>query len=174
MLHVPRPQVSVDDGDDVLRKIGADFRVRYSAMLSSSNYMAVCTRQGSTVRRARRKSGISEASRAATLEPPWIHDLVKLYKLAVLLGLERDPGVATALARLGGTAFASADPYVFVDPNDPNALISTVLVSDGVGNGPAPPAGAPGPIAGAGLPGMLVAVAGLLGWRRMRNDAAAA
>ena len=34
------------------------------------------------------------------------------------------------------------------------------------------PAGAPGPIAGAGLPGLMFALAGLFGWRRKRKNAA--
>jgi hypothetical protein len=36
---------------------------------------------------------------------------------------------------LGGTADASADPFIFVDPSFPGASTYSVLVSDGVGNG---------------------------------------
>jgi hypothetical protein len=41
----------------------------------------------------------------------------------------------------GGSAFASADPYIFVEPADPNADLYSIRLSDGVVNGVAPPPG---------------------------------
>jgi hypothetical protein len=41
----------------------------------------------------------------------------------------------------GGSAFASADPHIFVEPTDPNADLYSIRLSDGVANGVAPPPG---------------------------------
>jgi hypothetical protein len=45
----------------------------------------------------------------------------------------------------GGSAFASADPFIFVEPTDPNADLYSIRLSDGIANGVAPPPGVPEP-----------------------------
>jgi hypothetical protein len=56
------------------------------------------------------------------------------------------------------------DPTFSVDPK-----LGHLIFSDGVGNDPA---AVPGPIAGAGLPGLIFAGGGLLGWWRRRRKIA--
>jgi hypothetical protein len=75
---------------------------------------------------------------------------------------------ASVNTAFGGTAFASADPFIFVAPNDPNVLDSTILLSDGVGNGLAPtPLPAALPLFATGL-----GAVGLFGRRRKRKNTA--
>jgi hypothetical protein len=45
----------------------------------------------------------------------------------------------------GGSAFASADPHIFVEPTDPNADLYSIRVSDGIANAVAPSPGVPEP-----------------------------
>jgi hypothetical protein len=62
-----------------------------------------------------------------------------------------------------------ADPYIYIDPSVVGADQFSLVISDGIGN--APLASVPGPIAGAGLPGLILASGGLLAWWRKKRKA---
>jgi hypothetical protein len=70
----------------------------------------------------------------------------------------------------GGTTFSEPDGiiYFFMDDSLSNpseagsGFVDRIQVT-------VPPAAVPGPIAGAGLPGLMLAVLGMLGWRRRRQ-----
>jgi PEP-CTERM motif len=80
--------------------------------------------------------------------------------------------VVASVGIFGGSAFASADPFIFVESTDPNADLYTIRLSDGVANGVAPtPGGVPEPSTWAML---LLGFAGigLAGYRRAREPRA--
>ena len=65
--------------------------------------------------------------------------------------------------------FADVDPIFSIDSSTPNADQFSIIVSPGVGNGV--PSAVPGPIAGAGLPGLIFASGGVLAWWRRKRTA---
>lgn len=71
---------------------------------------------------------------------------------------------ASASTNLPGTASAWADPFIHIDPTFAGGGQFSLLISEGIGNA----AAVPGPIVGAGLPGLVIALGGLIAWRRRR------
>ena len=91
-----------------------------------------------------------------------------------ILSLTLNPGVVTPVhfeleadgnAQFSGSASASADPYIFIAPSNPNAGDYGIVVSSNVGNEPlVTPLPAALPLFATGLGAL-----GLLGWRRKRS-----
>lgn len=72
------------------------------------------------------------------------------------------------IAGTTGSVGASIDPVFTIDPNFAGANAYQLTFSDGILNANV---GAPGPIAGAGLPGLILVVCGGLAWRRRSQQA---
>lgn len=83
--------------------------------------------------------------------------------------LEIEAGGAAGNSSDFNGGMASADPYIYIDPNFAGAGDYSIEVSPNIGN--VPLVGVPGPIAGAGLPGLIFAGGGLLVWMRRKNNA---
>jgi hypothetical protein len=83
------------------------------------------------------------------------------------LHLEIEAGGAAGNTSDYNGGMASADPYIYIDPNFADAGDYSIEVSPNIGNVPATPLPAALPLFATGLGGL-----GLLGWRRKRKAAA--
>ena len=89
----------------------------------------------------------------------------EFYSLTLNLGVNTGTSDAPAQSQSG-----FIDPTVIIDPTFADASQFEILFSPGVGNTPVTPV--PGPIAGAGLPGLILAIGGSLAWWRRRQKIA--
>jgi hypothetical protein len=94
-------------------------------------------------------------------------DRIYTVELQASVGASAHTGLANSMS-----ASALVDAMFTIDPTFVNATEYSLEFSPGIADGD--PAGARGPIAGAGLPGLVFGSGGLLAWRRRNRKAIAA
>lgn len=118
---------------------------------------------------------VNDTNQAQTLESFW---LLNLTQHTVLASFSPGPGGTLIPSQNNGTGFpdytlTGFNVQIGADINAGDQLIFFARIS-GANDGPDSffliPSVVPGPVAGAGLPGLAMAIGGFLGWRRLRRS----
>jgi hypothetical protein len=126
---------TIDGPDDGSIAIGIATNLLTSASLDNTTFARISTSQGT--------SACADTNEGLCGGSQFDGTLVEMDEPGQVFFVHLETVASVGI--LGGSAFASADPFIFVESTDPNADLYTIRVSDGIANAAAPSTGVPEP-----------------------------